>query len=120
VFPEIRYHYTDDSPLALLPPAAASTTGGASSSSSAPYIILDWNPVLENVGAPESETLVPTTTAGYTPEVRSISEGTMVVGVKVSPAPGVSDAVDHGHNSNMYVIDTTASTAPPNANPRTQ
>lgn len=43
--------------------------------------------------------------------VKSISDTVTVVGVKVAPAPGVSEAVDHDRNTNMFVIETISGNA---------
>lgn len=94
VFPTIHYHYADDPPLSLLP-----------SKDAPPYLIMDWDP---NVAPGDTV-------------VKSISDAITVVGTKVAPAPGVSDAVDHDRNTNMFVIETisgnvsyAASSAPRN------
>lgn len=41
--------------------------------------------------------------------VRSISDDVSVAGVKVVPAPGVSDVEDPDRNTNMYIVETVVS-----------
>jgi len=95
IFPDIQYHYADDPPLALLP----------SSKDAPPYLVMDWDP---NAAAGD---LV----------VRSLSDVVSVVGLKAVPAPGVSDAVEHDTNTNMYVVETVNSATPSSIpDPRTK
>src|SRR5689334_9290703 len=77
VHPIIHYHYADDPPLSLLPSAEQT------------YLIMDWDPSL-----PDN---------GMAPAVRSISEDTAVVGLKVSESAGEDDG---RLNSSMYVLET--------------
>ncbi|KAF8310929.1 hypothetical protein DL93DRAFT_2169322 [Clavulina sp. PMI_390] len=90
VFPEIHYHYADDPPLTLLP-SSSSSQDATRSAISPQYLVMDWDP-----NAPNGEAVV-----------RSISDDVQVVGVKVSPAPGVLPAAEGEleSNTNMYIID---------------
>jgi len=79
--PNIQYHYSDDSPLSLLPQHPEECV-----------VVLDHDP---QSSAP--------------PTVRSISETVVVTGLKVEEAPGAAAAVedDAGKNDRMFIIETT-------------
>lgn len=79
--PIIQYHYSDDSPLSLLPQRPDEC-----------ILVLDHDL--------QSSAL---------PTVRSISENMVVTGLKVEEAPGAAVAVeaDVGKNDKMFIIETT-------------
>lgn len=101
IFPRIHYHYADDPPLALLPqPSSSDIPDGPA------YLVLDWDPISTGLSATASPNTKLNLAHAQIPEMRSVSAGTAVVGIKASPAPGISDAVDHDRNTNMYVLET--------------
>lgn len=82
--PCIQYHYTDDSPLALLP-----------QSSDEHVLILDHY------------------ASDRVPIMKSISRDLAVTGIKVSEAPGANAAHDElkiQRNDKMYILETCSTT----------
>ena len=79
--PAIQYHYTDDSPLSLLP-----------THSDDHVLVLHYNP--------KSPTA---------PTVQSVSKDLVVTGFRIEEAPGAAVADETGtRNSEMFIIETTA------------
>ncbi|KAF8807575.1 hypothetical protein BYT27DRAFT_7223390 [Phlegmacium glaucopus] len=79
--PSIQYHYTDDSPLSLLP-----------NHSDDHVLVLHYDPK-----SPE------------TPTVQSVSKDLVVTGLRIEEAPGAAVADETGtRNSAMFIIETTA------------
>ncbi|KAJ7786010.1 hypothetical protein B0H16DRAFT_1488883 [Mycena metata] len=83
VHPTVQYHYTDDSPLALVPHPHEHV------------LILDFDP----------QSNIP-------PTVQSISPSLSVTGLRVEEAPGAAAAAaeegDATRNDRMFIIETTA------------
>ena len=79
--PSIQYHYTDDSPLSLLP-----------NHSDDHVLVLHYDP-----NSPAA------------PTVQSVSKDLVVTGLRIEEAPGAAVADETGNrNSAMFIVETTA------------
>ena len=79
--PSIQYHYTDDSPLSLLP-----------NHSDDHVLVLHYDPK-----------------SPAAPTVQSVSKDLVVTGLRIEEAPGAAIADETGNrNSAMFIVETTA------------